>query len=128
MLVAVCFDEPDHTGHVSGHDTPEYYAKLHELDGYVGRIVKAVEDAGIADDTVFIITSDHGGIGRDHGGISMEEMETPLIICGKNIRSGGKIEESVMQYDVASTIAYMLGMNDQPQVWLGRPLTSIFCK
>lgn len=128
MLAAVCFDEPDHTGHVIGHDTPEYYAKLHELDGYVGRIVRAVEDADMMDDTIFIVTSDHGGIGRDHGSISMEEMQTPLIICGKNVRRGGEIRESVMQYDVASTIAYMLGMNGQPQVWLGRPLTSIFCK
>lgn len=127
MLAAICFDEPDHAGHAFGHDTPEYYAKLHELDGYIGRIVKAVEEAGIADDTIFIVTSDHGGIGYGHGGISMEEMETPLIVCGKGVRKGCRIEESVMQYDVASTIAYILGMNSQPQVWLGRPLTSLFC-
>ena len=125
MLLAVCFDEPDHTGHTAGHDTPEYYEKLKELDGYIGRILKAAEEAGIYDDTVFIITSDHGGTGTGHGGITMQEMETPFIIAGKGIRQGGEISGSMMQYDVASTMAYMLDA-DQPQVWIGRPMTEVF--
>lgn len=126
MLAAICFDEPDHVGHTAGHDTPEYYAKMHELDGYVGRIAKAVEEAGILDETVFIVTSDHGGKGYGHGGISMEEMETPFIISGKSIRKGHEIEESVMQYDVAATIAHILGIKDVPQVWIGRVVESCF--
>lgn len=56
-LVAICFDNPDHVGHKKGHDTPEYYSKLAELDGYIGRIVKAVEDAGMMEHTIFILTS-----------------------------------------------------------------------
>lgn len=124
-LLAVCFDEPDHTGHTAGHDTPEYYAKLKELDSYIGRIVKAAEDAGIADSTIFIVTSDHGGIGTGHGGITMEEMQTPFIIAGKHIKKGGEIMESMMQYDVASTIAYIMDV-EQPQVWIGRPMTEVF--
>lgn len=61
--MAICFDNPDHVGHAVGHDTPEYYAKLKELDGYIARIVQAVDEAGMTDETIFIITSDHGGIG-----------------------------------------------------------------
>lgn len=125
VLMAVCFDEPDHTGHTAGHNTPEYYAKLEVLDSYIGRIVNAAKEAGIADNTVFIITSDHGGTGKGHGGITMEEMETPFIIAGKNIRKGGEMSESMMQYDVASTIARILAL-DQPQVWIGRPMTEVF--
>ena len=34
-LIAVCFDEPDHTGHTAGHDTPEYYTMMKRLDGYL---------------------------------------------------------------------------------------------
>lgn len=124
-LLAVCFDNPDHVGHASGHDTPDYYTVLHELDGYIARIVKAVEDAGLADETIFIVTSDHGGIGKGHGGITMQEMETPFIIAGKNIKAGGEFEESMMQYDVASTMAYILGIK-QPQVWIGRPMLQVF--
>ena len=44
-LVAICFDNPDHVGHKEGHDTPAYYSKLEELDGYIARIVAAVKEA-----------------------------------------------------------------------------------
>ena len=125
VLLAVCFDNPDHVGHAAGHDTPEYYAKLNELDTYVARIVQAVKDAGMFDNTIFIITADHGGINKGHGGKTMQEMETPFIICGKNVKKGGEFSESMMQYDVASTIAYIFGLK-QPQVWIGRPMKQVF--
>ena len=125
-LVAVCFDNPDHVGHADGHDTPAYYAKLQELDNYVGQIVQAVKDAGMIENTIFILTSDHGGINKGHGGKTMKEMETPFIISGKNIRKGICFDEiSMMQYDVASTIAYIFNLQ-QPQVWIGRPMKSLF--
>lgn len=125
VLLAVCFDNPDHVGHAAGHDTPEYYAKLNELDTYVARIVQAVKDTGMFDNTIFIITADHGGINKGHGGKTMQEMETPFIICGKNVKKGGEFSESMMQYDVASTIAYIFGLK-QPQVWIGRPMKQVF--
>lgn len=125
-LVAICFDNPDHVGHADGHDTPAYYAKLQELDNYVGQIVQAVKDAGMIENTIFILTSDHGGINKGHGGKTMKEMETPFIISGKNIRKGICFDEiSMMQYDVASTIAYIFNLQ-QPQVWIGRPMKSLF--
>lgn len=124
-LVAVIFDEPDHTGHAAGHDTPEYYAKLKELDGYIAQIRQAVADAGMLEETIFILTADHGGINKGHGGKTMAEMETPFIMCGKSIKSGYVIEDSMMQFDVASTIAYIFRL-DQPQVWIGRPMKCAF--
>lgn len=120
QLLAVCFDEPDHIGHSAGHDTPEYYATLTTIDGFLGQILKAVDEAGIADDTIIIVTSDHGGTGTGHGGITLAEMRTPFIIAGKNIKPSGEFNESMMQYDVASTIAYALGV-EQPQVWIRTP-------
>ena len=124
-LLAVCFDNPDHVGHTDGHDTPAYYAELSRLDAEIGRIIDAIKDAGIYDDTVIILTADHGGTGTGHGGATLAEMETPFIIAGKGIRAGGEFSESMMQYDVASTIAAILGLR-QPQVWTGRPMTQVF--
>lgn len=124
-LLAVCFDNPDHVGHKAGHDTPEYYAKLKELDGYVARIIQAVKDAGMLEQTIFILTADHGGIDKGHGGKTMQEMQTPFIISGRNVRKGLEFRESMMQYDVASTIAYIFDL-EQPQVWIGRPMKQVF--
>ena len=126
-LLAVIIDNPDHIGHAAGHDTPEYYAVLKELDKYVGQIVNAVKEAGMLDETIFIVTADHGGINKGHGGKTMEEMETAFIISGKNIKKGHEITESMIQFDVASTIAHIFKL-EQPQVWIGRPVLSAFEK
>jgi predicted AlkP superfamily pyrophosphatase or phosphodiesterase len=125
VLAAILFDEPDHTGHKDGHDTPEYYTTLTRLDGYIGKIIEAVKNAGMYEETIFIITADHGGINKGHGGKTMLEMETPFIICGKNIKKGLHFDESMMQYDIASTIAHIFDLS-QPQVWIGRPMTQVF--
>ena len=111
--------------HVAGHDTPAYYKKIHELDGYIGEIMQAVKDAGMWDETIFIVTADHGGINKGHGGKTMAEMETPFIIYGKNIKKGFQFDESMMQFDCASTIAYIFGLK-QPQAWIGRPMKQVF--
>ena len=125
-LAAFVFDDPDHVGHAIGHDTEALYAKLTQLDGWIGEILDAIEQAGIMDKSIIILTSDHGGIGKGHGGRTMEEMETPFVIYGKGVRKGYCFDDiSVMQFDVASTMAYIFNLK-QPQAWFGRPVKSIF--
>ena len=46
----------------------------------VQETIQAVKDAGLLDDTIFILTSDHGGIDKGHGGKTMQEMETAKYI------------------------------------------------
>ena len=123
-LALVSYDSPDAVGHRVGHDTPEYYAMLRELDGHLGRIVGALKEAGIYDSSVVIVTSDHGGIGKGHGGITLAEMETPFVIAGPGVRQIGEFKSAMMQYDVAATIAWLLGLK-QPQPWVGRPVKEI---
>ena len=124
-MCAVIFDNPDNVGHADGHDTPEYYNMLKVLDGYIAQIVEAVKEAGILDDTIFIVTSDHGGIKKGHGGKTMQEMETAFIISGKGIKKGYEFTESMMQFDTAATIAHIFNLK-QPQVWIGRPMVQVF--
>lgn len=124
-LTLLAWDNPDHVGHQDGHDTPAYYQKLEELDKYVGDVVNAVKEAGMLDETIFIVTADHGGINKGHGGKTMQEMETAFIISGKNIKKGHEIKASMMQFDVAATVAAIFGLK-QPQVWIGRPMTEVF--
>lgn len=121
----IVFDALDHVGHAVGHDTPAYYAKLEEIDCYIGEIVNAMKEAGILEKSIVIVTADHGGIKNNHGGRTMQEMETPFVICGENIKKNYEIQESMMQFDVASTIAAIYNLK-QPQVWIGRSVSSIF--
>ena len=55
----------------------------------------------------------------------MNEMQTPIVFYGKNVKKGFKIPESTMVYDIAGTIAYLLDV-PQPQVWIARPIMSAF--
>lgn len=121
----IAFDQPDGVGHSKGHDTDAYYETLKEMDGYIAEIVNAVKEAGIYDETIFIVTADHGGVDKGHGGKTMAEMQIPFIVCGKNVKAGHEITSSVMQFDTAATIAYIFGLK-RPQVWIARPVTEIF--
>lgn len=115
----------DETGHLHGWYTDRYYAFETKLDQCIARIVQATKDAGIYEDTVFILSSDHGGIDKGHGGITLEEMESPFIAFGKNVRPMGAFDETMMQFDIAATIAYIFGL-DTPQAWIGRPMKQLF--
>ncbi|MDD3108638.1 MAG: alkaline phosphatase, partial [Alistipes sp.] len=119
------FGEPDEVGHQYGWESPEYFEMSKTIDSYVGRIMQTLEENGMMEESIILFTADHGGIGKGHGSISMTEMQTPWVVCGKGIKAGYEIPESVMVFDTAPTLGYILGIH-QPQVWIGRPVMSIF--
>ena len=46
-----------------GHENPTYAAMIESLDQGVGRILEALEERGLSDNTVVIFASDNGGFG-----------------------------------------------------------------
>ncbi len=124
-LLWLHFDGVDGAGHSIGWGTSAYYQAIQKIDTYIGQIIQAVKDAGIMKHTVILVTADHGGIKKGHGGISMKEMEIPWILYGQGVKKNKVIKNSIMTFDTASTIAYIFGLN-QPQVWIGRPVTAAF--
>lgn len=127
ILCTIIYDFPDHYGHSNGFESPEYYQSLKDLDKCLGDIIQSTKEAGIYNNTIFIVTSDHGGKEKGHGGKTLQEMESPFIIFGNNIKKGYEIEDVMIQYDIAATIAYIFGL-ETPQAWIGRPILSVFEK
>ncbi len=84
----VQFDSIDSAGHTFGYGSERYLSELSVADSYVGRIRRAVADAGIGDDTLFIATADHGGLGQSHGGDSDEEKYVFFAAVGKTVKHG----------------------------------------
>ena len=119
-LFFIHIDQVDHVGHHNGHHTSQYFQCINRVDDQIGQIVQAVKDAGIFDDTILILTSDHGGVGKGHGGNHPDELTVPVVYCGKGVRKNYEIPDVVMQFDVASTIAEIFGIQ-QPQEWRGKP-------
>lgn len=118
-------DHVDHAGHSEGHGTGAYYEAVEKADSLIGRILKATKEAGIFENTLFIIASDHGGLGNGHGGESPAEVNIPFILYGAGIKKGYQIEEAVYQYDNAATVAFAAGL-EIPQAWIGRPVKGAF--
>ncbi|MCM4167476.1 Phosphopentomutase [Arenibacter antarcticus] len=124
-LTFIHLTHPDNEGHEIGHGTPEYYTAIEKVDAQVGEILASVKKAGMMDDTIIIFTSDHGGIGKGHGGKTLAEVEIPWIIYGTNILAKGKLNSSIVTYDTAATIAYALGLK-MPDFWRGKPVLEAF--
>ncbi|WP_449438290.1 alkaline phosphatase [Pedobacter steynii] len=118
-------DEPDHTGHSIGHRTPEYYEQLQKVDIRIGKIVQAVKDAGIENETIIIVSADHGGTGKGHGGKSLDEVEIPWVINGTGVKKKHEIKDIIITYDTAATIAWILGLK-VPQSWRGKAVAGSF--
>jgi len=89
----VHFHETDTAGHLSGWLSPEYLAAVSAADAQVDRILDAVAaDPDLADRTVVIVTTDHGGIGLFHNDATLAENYTvPLFVWGAGIDTGADL-------------------------------------
>jgi hypothetical protein len=119
------FDQCDHAGHVYGHMTPNYLKAVELADELAGEIVHSTKEAGIFDETLFIIVADHGGKGKDHGHETLQGNEVPFILYGKSVKKGYEIPAVVRLYDVAATSAFVFHA-EIPQAWEGRPVECAF--
>jgi hypothetical protein len=93
-------------------DTPEvredyagYYQEVEAFDAEVGKVVQQLEKAGVADNTILIITSDHG-LPWPRGKGSLYDLGTrvPLIVrWPARVKSGRVIDDFVSFTDFAPT-------------------------
>jgi len=113
-LLFIHLDHVDGAGHAHGWHTPKYYDAVRLADELIGDLIDAIESARRWDSTVVIVTSDHGGVGRSHGGESMAELEIPWVITGAGVASGREITRAVNTYDTACTAAGVLGVEPHP--------------
>jgi predicted AlkP superfamily pyrophosphatase or phosphodiesterase len=59
-LITLYFDEPDHTGHDFGPDSPKTAAAAARADSALGRLVQGLRARGKYDSVNLIVVSDHG--------------------------------------------------------------------
>jgi predicted AlkP superfamily pyrophosphatase or phosphodiesterase len=59
-LITLYFDEPDHTGHEFGPDSPKTAAAAARTDSAIARLVQGLRDRGKYDKVNLVIVSDHG--------------------------------------------------------------------
>lgn len=111
--------------------TAAYYAMIEQVDSEVGRMMKALEETGQADNTIVIYMSDHGEMLGDHG-IYLKgpyfydcAIRVPLIIRwpGK-YKAGLQSDALVEMVDVVPTLLEAAGVPVHVGVQ-GRSLTPV---
>jgi arylsulfatase A-like enzyme len=91
-------------------DLAEYYAMITSLDDQMERLLDALDEHGIAEDTLVVFTSDHGeqlgSLGRQRKNYPFEEsIHVPLIARQPGtVPDGETVEEVVSLLDVMPTV------------------------
>ncbi len=84
------FTEPDTVGHSSGWGSTSWSNTIRTIDGYVGRVMNAIMNSPVySNQTVLIITADHGGTGMGHSDATLAlDYTIPLFMWGAKIPAG----------------------------------------
>ena len=97
-----------------------YYAMCTTMDRHVGRVLEALHDAGLAEDTLVVYTSDHGEALGAHGlwGKSTffeESARIPLILRWPGrIAAGSTVAQPVSLMDLGPTLLDLAGATPLP--------------
>lgn len=125
-LLFLHFDSVDGKGHTYGYESEEYLKQLTVVDGYLGEVYDAVVDAGIADETLFILATDHGGIGTKHGDQNVPEV-TAITLGFKGKTVANMKDFNMHIKDIAPVVAYALDLESSPK-WVGAKIPEgLFC-
>ncbi len=124
-LCFIHFADPDSAGHKYGWGSKEQIQAFADSDAGIAIIVEAIAAAGIAEESVVIVSADHGGHEKTHGSKSPEDMIIPWIVWGKGVKNGFTITAPVTTYDTAATALWLLNV-PIPADWDGKPVVSAF--
>lgn len=111
-----------------------YYAMISEVDHWIGRILRTLDECGLADNTIVVFTSDHGEWLGEHGrfgkGFWAPDVvsRVPLIVHVPESLGGSfptAADEIVECVDVVPTLLELAGLQVPPRIQGDRlPMTS----
>jgi arylsulfatase A-like enzyme len=107
-----------------------YYAAITAVDDQVGRLMKTLEELGLAEDTIVMFTSDHGDMLGSHGRrLKRKPWEESIRIPGilrypRRAKAGRQTDALFTQVDFAPTLLSLCGM-DVPASMQGSDLAPV---
>jgi arylsulfatase A-like enzyme len=93
-----------------------YDGEVYFGDDLFRQLMEHVESLGLTDNTVIIVTSDHGEEFMEHGqlqhnAVYQELIRIPLIISHPGLKEGARTDVPFVNVDLMPTIAAMAGIN-----------------
>ncbi|MHC4886529.1 MAG: sulfatase-like hydrolase/transferase [Planctomycetota bacterium] len=94
-----------------------YYARITEIDAQLGRLIEVLKETGQYENTLILITADHGKYVGSHGmeaqahnfGAFEEIYNIPMVAAGPGVAAVGAVEARVGIQDVAPTLCEWTG-------------------
>jgi predicted AlkP superfamily pyrophosphatase or phosphodiesterase len=123
-LTFMHFADSDNAGHSYGWGSDEQKRAFADQDAALQILRRAVAEAGIEKNSVFILTADHGGHGYGHGTTDLDDMHIPWVAWGKDVKPG-VLTRRVDIHDTAATALWLLGVR-VPRQMDGRPVREAF--
>lgn len=113
------------------HHRAQYHGEVTFIDDSIGRILKALDEFGVRENTLIVFTADHGDMLGDHslffkGFLHYRACANlPLIInWPKKVKPGQVIDGLVQEIDIFPTICELAGLPRTPGVQ-GRSQTPV---
>ncbi|MBN1446147.1 MAG: sulfatase-like hydrolase/transferase [Candidatus Omnitrophica bacterium] len=96
--------------------TALYYAHITLIDEHIGRVVQALKENNLYDDTIIVFSADHGELLGNHGLFYKNHMydeatHIPLLIHDTATEKPSKREELVSQIDIMPTLMDLTGLS-----------------
>jgi len=121
--------DTDSTGHGRGWGSPQQMRAIANADRCIGRLLTAMENRRVLDDTLVIVTADHGGWMKDHNGSDARGRTIPWIATGPGVVAGQDLtlvdKLEVRTEDTFATACAYLEI-PLPAACAGKPVTAIF--
>lgn len=107
-------------------DLADNFGEVAALDGAIGLIVQQLEQIGELDNTLLVISGDHGAGGFPHGKCNLYDfgVRVPLAIRWGGARGGRVVDDLTSLTDLAPTFLELAGV-PIPEVTTGRSLVKI---
>jgi arylsulfatase A-like enzyme len=102
--------------HVAQQAMQAYYAAISFADAQLGLVLDALDETGLAENTIVVFTSDHGYHMGEHGywqkpTLFENSTRVPLIIAGPGVEAKGSKTESFAELvDIYPTLAALCGV------------------
>lgn len=117
-LTFIQLDRVDGAGHKHGYgpDIPEYVEAIQQADKDVGEIVATIKarKTYAEENWLIIITTDHGGLRKRHGGKSIQESTVFAIVSGNGVKRGELFDPPSL-VDIAPTVFEHLRLVARPE-------------
>ena len=112
-LLLLHFNGADSAGHNYGFGGDNFKEQISIIDGYVGRIYDAIQNnPEMKDNTLFIVTGDHGGVGTGHGGWTDAEKYVFFGAVGDGVNQTDALDLRLI--DTAAIVTYALNAKGNP--------------